>query len=70
VVHYAGHAFFDREQPARSGILCHGRQVLSGLDLAGVSRLPSLIFFNACEGGPPPECGCESTKASHTTGAV
>ena len=51
VVHYAGHAFFDREQPARSGILCHGRQVLSGLDLAGVSRLPSLIFFNACEAG-------------------
>jgi CHAT domain-containing protein len=60
VIHYAGHAYFDRERPSRSGILCAGKQVLSGADLAGVGRLPSLIFFNACEAGrirggtPPP----------------
>lgn len=51
VIHYAGHAFFDPVQPARSGILCAGRTVLSGQDLAGLSKLPSLIFFNACESG-------------------
>lgn len=49
VVHYAGHAFFDPEHPARSGLLCHGGEVLSGADLSGVGSLPSLVFFNACE---------------------
>ena len=51
VVHYAGHAFFDQENPARSGILCHNDEVLSGADLAGVGNLPALMFFNACEAG-------------------
>jgi hypothetical protein len=51
VIHYAGHAFFDPELPSRSGILCHGREVLSGADLAGVGSLPALLFFNACESG-------------------
>lgn len=51
VIHYAGHAYFDPQRPARSGILCHGRQVLSGSDLAGVGNLPGLMFFNACESG-------------------
>jgi CHAT domain-containing protein/pimeloyl-ACP methyl ester carboxylesterase len=51
VVHYAGHAFFDRVEPSRSGILCAGREVLSGADLATLGALPSLAFFNACEAG-------------------
>ena len=49
VLHYAGHAFFDPIQPARSGLLCAGREVLTGADLAGLAKLPSLVFFNACE---------------------
>ena len=49
VLHYAGHAFFDPLHPARSGILCRGRITLSGADLAGIGRLPALVFFNACE---------------------
>lgn len=51
VIHYAGHAFFDRVAPVRSGILCHGAEVLGGTDLAGIGSLPSLVFFNACEAG-------------------
>jgi hypothetical protein len=51
VVHYAGHAFFDPSMRERSGIVCHGHQVLSGADLAGLERLPALMFFNACESG-------------------
>lgn len=51
VVHYAGHAHFDALHPARSGILCHGEEVLSGADLAALSNLPALVFFNACEAG-------------------
>lgn len=49
VIHYAGHASFNDRIPSRSGILCAGREVLSGADLAGVGNLPALAFFNACE---------------------
>ena len=49
VVHYAGHAFFDADNPERSGILCAGGDVLAGSDLAALANLPSLMFFNACE---------------------
>ena len=51
VVHYAGHAFFDPVNRSRSGIVCHGSRVLSGADIAGLERLPALMFFNACESG-------------------
>jgi hypothetical protein len=51
VIHYAGHAFFDPYQRSRSGILCHGRRVLSGMDLVHLEKLPALVFFNACEAG-------------------
>lgn len=51
LVHYAGHASFDVQEPARSGILCHGKEVLSGTDLAGLGNLPNLVVFNACESG-------------------
>jgi pimeloyl-ACP methyl ester carboxylesterase len=49
VIHYAGHAFFDPYQRSRCGILCNGRRVLSGMDLVHLEKLPSLVFFNACE---------------------
>lgn len=51
LVHYAGHAFFDPVNRSRSGIVCHGHRVLSGADIAGLERLPALMFFNACESG-------------------
>lgn len=49
VVHYAGHAEFDEAQRERSGIVCADDTILSGADLATISRLPTLMFFNACE---------------------
>jgi pimeloyl-ACP methyl ester carboxylesterase len=51
VIHYAGHAFFDEANPERSGVLCAHHVPLSGVDLAGLSNLPALAFFNACEAG-------------------
>jgi CHAT domain-containing protein/pimeloyl-ACP methyl ester carboxylesterase len=51
IVHYAGHAFFDPDAPARSGLVCAGQAVLGGNDLLGISNLPCLVFFNACEAG-------------------
>ena len=50
-IHYAGHAFFDQDDPGKSGIICAGDSELSGRDLAGLGNLPSLVFFNACEAG-------------------
>ena len=49
VVHYAGHAFFDANRPARSGIVCAGDERLRGEELASLGNLPTLVFFNACE---------------------
>lgn len=51
IVHYAGHAYFDSQNPQQSGILCTGDEVLSGSDLVNVGSLPSIVFFNACEAG-------------------
>jgi CHAT domain-containing protein len=49
VLHYAGHAMFDAASPVNSGILCAQHQMITGADLAGLSNLPALVFFNACE---------------------
>jgi CHAT domain-containing protein len=51
IIHYAGHAFFDEASPERSGILCHNHVPISGVDLAQLTNLPTLVFFNACESG-------------------
>jgi hypothetical protein len=49
VLHFAGHAFFDARQPADGGLVCAGKEVLRGVDLAGLGTLPALVFCNACE---------------------
>jgi len=48
-LHFAGHGFFDAGNPGRSGLVCAGGEVLRGTDLDGLSNLPALVFFNACE---------------------
>ena len=50
VMHYAGHAAFDAAAAQRSGLVCSD-QALLGVDLRDLSRLPSLVVFNACESG-------------------
>lgn len=49
VLHFAGHAFFDAREPDQGGLLCDGKEVLRGTDLANVGNLPALVFCNACE---------------------
>lgn len=63
-IHYAGHAFFDPQRPGQSGLMCAGREVLSGSDLVGISNLPSLVFFNACEAGRVRGVPQKSVKAA------
>ena len=48
VLHYAGHAYFDPGQTARSGVVCSDGN-LTGAELVELGNLPSLVFFNACE---------------------
>jgi hypothetical protein len=49
VLHFAGHAYFDARAPDQGGLLCDGKEVLRGDDLAGLGNLPALVFCNACE---------------------
>jgi pimeloyl-ACP methyl ester carboxylesterase len=49
VLHYSGHSFFDLRRREQSGLIMHGKEVLSGADLAPLANLPSLVFFNSCE---------------------
>jgi CHAT domain-containing protein len=49
VLHFAGHGYFDADDPGRSGLICAGGNVLCGADLDGLGNLPALVFFNACE---------------------
>jgi pimeloyl-ACP methyl ester carboxylesterase len=73
-VHYAGHAFFDPKDPSRSGLICAGDDVLSGADLRGISNLPFLVFFNACEAGrvrgTQPEVKPATEQASDSYGVA
>jgi hypothetical protein len=49
VLHFAGHAYFDADEPARGGLVCDGNEVLRGADLTRLGSLPALVFCNACE---------------------
>lgn len=50
ILHYAGHADFDEDDPSNSGLLCHdGRLVAS--DLRDMMKTPQLVFLNGCESG-------------------
>jgi len=49
VLHFAGHGFFDADDPGRSGLVCASGEVLRGADVARLRDLPALVFFNACE---------------------
>jgi CHAT domain-containing protein/TolB-like protein len=53
MVHYAGHADYDPEDPGESGwLLEKGKLTASDIGkLAGLSPFPALIFSNACKSG-------------------
>ena len=55
VFHFAGHCFFDAENPAASGLVFSGGQVLSADLLSRIDRVPKFVFSNACESGVTPD---------------
>jgi predicted negative regulator of RcsB-dependent stress response len=50
LVHYAGHACFDENDPSRSGWVLRD-SVLMASELRRVPRPPLLVFSNACQAG-------------------
>ncbi|EBA07142.1 CHAT domain-containing protein [Sagittula stellata] len=49
IFHYAGHAFFDPADRARSGLILAGEDTLHGTDIADLAQVPGFVFLNACE---------------------
>ena len=48
VIHFAGHASFDVQQPGDGGLVLADGE-LSGALASALGRLPPLVMFNACE---------------------
>ena len=57
ILHFAGHCYFNPEQPGKSGWIFHRDplQVFSADELLRMDRVPSFIFSNACESGVTPD---------------
>ncbi len=53
ILHYAGHADYLPDDPAKSGWLVHDSKITAGeiMQMAGGQPLPSLVFVNACRSG-------------------
>lgn len=53
MVHYAGHADYDGENPSNSGFLMEDGKLRASdiVNLIGSTPLPSLVFSNACKSG-------------------
>jgi pimeloyl-ACP methyl ester carboxylesterase len=49
IVHYSGHAYFDKVNPGKCGLICAHDETLTGPDLAGIPQLPFLMLVNACQ---------------------
>jgi hypothetical protein len=48
VIHFAGHGFFDAEQPDRGGWVFGKDKTLSAREIFRTRRVPQLVFANAC----------------------
>jgi pimeloyl-ACP methyl ester carboxylesterase len=55
VVHFAGHCVYNELDPAASGWLFSGGEILSARELRRIDRIPRFIFSNACQSGVTPE---------------
>jgi CHAT domain len=55
VLHYAGHCFYDRDDPHASGWIFENGSVLSVHELSRIERIPRFVFANACESGITPD---------------
>jgi pimeloyl-ACP methyl ester carboxylesterase len=61
VLHYAGHCFFNADDPPSSGWLFNRdpQHVLTAHELSRIDRIPRFVFSNACESGITPDRAAE-----------
>ncbi len=57
IIHYAGHADYDSDDPSHSGWLLEGGKLTSAdvMKLVGGKPMPALVFCNACQSGQTEE---------------
>jgi pimeloyl-ACP methyl ester carboxylesterase len=55
VLHFAGHCFYDKVDPAASGWIFGGGASLAARELRRIDRVPEFVFSNACESGITPD---------------
>jgi len=55
VLHFAGHCFYNRQNPSASGWIFSNGEVLSAKELRRIDRVPRFVFSNACESGLAPD---------------
>lgn len=55
LLHYAGHCFYDPNDPPHSGWLFSHKEILSAYELGRIDRIPRFVFSNACESGITPD---------------
>jgi hypothetical protein len=65
ILHYAGHCYYNTEQPDLSGWVfrLEDKEILSANELRRMDRVPRFIFSNACESGITPDRAEERTAA-------
>jgi hypothetical protein len=65
ILHYAGHCYYNKEQPELSGWVfrLQDKEILSANELRRMDRVPRFIFSNACESGITPDRADERTAA-------
>ncbi|MGH8907773.1 MAG: CHAT domain-containing protein [Egibacteraceae bacterium] len=49
VIHYAGHATYDKEKPGLSGLLLHDKEMFFAQKIQRLLAGQPLVFLNACE---------------------
>jgi pimeloyl-ACP methyl ester carboxylesterase len=55
ILHYAGHCFYDDNDPSHCGWIFSGDRRLTVDELNRIDRIPRLVFSNACESGITPQ---------------
>lgn len=55
VLHFAGHCYYDADEPSASGWIFGDGTCLSANELNRIDRIPKFVFSNACESGITPD---------------
>lgn len=55
VLHFAGHCFYQSDQPEASGWIFSNGETISAHELNRIDRIPRFVFSNACESGVTPD---------------